>query len=265
MKEFCDGRWETEQGRQTEKKRESERSSEFQHTRDLINARPNKGLVVSSRVEKLDLPLLLHARHSTLSTASHLRNTFTTILDARSESSVTTSRPLRYQLPRHWCNRDSSSTPSDIYPTYRWLAHLPGQQTQIRAWERVRWVSAIWWVPSVYLKARNHLTRISRVVLNRSVTSLSDRSVTRSPTGSIRTIGSIDSSTSMRSGSGSASTVFVPPLDSIADIDDLQSRLDPASSLLFFAHLRLLQLITLELRMTRLSQIKAIYTPEILT
>ncbi|OBZ76666.1 hypothetical protein A0H81_03305 [Grifola frondosa] len=64
--------------------------------------------------------------------------------------------------------------------------------------ERVRWVSAIW------------------EVLDRAV-SIPDRSVTRSPTGSIRTIRSMTSATSSQSGSGSgsASTIYVPPLDSI--------------------------------------------------
>jgi hypothetical protein len=47
-------------------------------------------------------------------------------------------------------------------------------------------------------------------------------SVTRSPTGSIRTILSIDSSSS-QSSNGSRSTVFVPPLSTLFDISDFQS------------------------------------------
>ncbi|EPQ51904.1 hypothetical protein GLOTRDRAFT_140838 [Gloeophyllum trabeum ATCC 11539] len=71
--------------------------------------------------------------------------------------------------------------------------------------ERVRWVSAIW------------------EALDRSVT-IPDRSATGSPTGSIRTIRSMTSTnTESATGSGSASTVFVPPLDSIPDLSDLQS------------------------------------------
>jgi hypothetical protein len=47
-------------------------------------------------------------------------------------------------------------------------------------------------------------------------------SVTRSPTGSIRTILSIDSNSS-QSSNGSRSTVFVPPLSTLPDISDFQS------------------------------------------
>ncbi|OSD01052.1 hypothetical protein PYCCODRAFT_1436831 [Trametes coccinea BRFM310] len=70
--------------------------------------------------------------------------------------------------------------------------------------ERVRWVSAIW------------------EVLDRAV-SIPDRSSTRSPTGSIRTIRSISSTATSQSGtdSGSASTVYVPPLDELSDIQSL--------------------------------------------
>jgi hypothetical protein len=46
--------------------------------------------------------------------------------------------------------------------------------------------------------------------------------VTRSPTGSIRTILSIDSSSS-QSSNGSCSAVFVPPLSTLPDISDFQS------------------------------------------
>ncbi|EIN14499.1 hypothetical protein PUNSTDRAFT_140778, partial [Punctularia strigosozonata HHB-11173 SS5] len=76
--------------------------------------------------------------------------------------------------------------------------------------ERVRWVSAIW------------------EALDRAVT-IPDRSVSGSPTGSIRTIRSMASTASRQSGSqaasgsGSASTVFVPPTDTIPDLSDLQS------------------------------------------
>ncbi|KAI0649912.1 hypothetical protein C8Q79DRAFT_355651 [Trametes meyenii] len=68
--------------------------------------------------------------------------------------------------------------------------------------ERVRWVSAIW------------------EVLDRAV-SIPDRSSTRSPTGSIRTIRSISSTATSQSGSGSASTVYVPPLDELSEIQSL--------------------------------------------
>ncbi|KAA1474371.1 hypothetical protein DENSPDRAFT_882747 [Dentipellis sp. KUC8613] len=70
--------------------------------------------------------------------------------------------------------------------------------------ERVRWVSAIW------------------EALDRSVT-IPDRSETQSPTGSMRTIRSMTSSTHSGSGSGSASTTFVPPMDSIPDLSDFYS------------------------------------------
>ncbi|KAI0752741.1 hypothetical protein C8Q80DRAFT_472567 [Daedaleopsis nitida] len=68
--------------------------------------------------------------------------------------------------------------------------------------ERVRWVSAIW------------------EVLDRAIT-IPDRSSTRSPTGSIRTIQSISSTATSNSGTGSASTVYVPPLDELSDIQSL--------------------------------------------
>ncbi|THH16604.1 hypothetical protein EW146_g4054 [Bondarzewia mesenterica] len=70
--------------------------------------------------------------------------------------------------------------------------------------ERVRWVSAIW------------------EALDRSVT-IPDRSETHSPTGSMRTIRSMTSSTHSTSASGSASTKFVPPMDTIPDISDFYS------------------------------------------
>ncbi|KAH9854566.1 hypothetical protein C2E23DRAFT_55009 [Lenzites betulinus] len=63
---------------------------------------------------------------------------------------------------------------------------------------------------------------INREVLDRAVT-IPDRSSTRSPTGSIRTIRSISSTGTSQSGSasGSASTVYVPPLDEMSDIQSL--------------------------------------------
>ena len=51
--------------------------------------------------------------------------------------------------------------------------------------------------------------------------SIPDRSSTRSPTGSIRTIQSISSTATSQSGTGSASTVYVPPLDELSDIQSL--------------------------------------------
>ncbi|KAH9972889.1 hypothetical protein BGW80DRAFT_1560888 [Lactifluus volemus] len=72
--------------------------------------------------------------------------------------------------------------------------------------ERVRWVSAIW------------------EVLDRSVT-VPDRSETQSPTSSMRTIQSIVSSSTHSSStvSGSRSTTFIPPVDTIPDLSDFQS------------------------------------------
>ena len=46
-----------------------------------------------------------------------------------------------------------------------------------------------------------------------------DRSQTRSPTGSVRTVGSI--STVNSNASGSSSTRFMPPMDTIPDLPDL--------------------------------------------
>ncbi|KAH9954500.1 hypothetical protein BGW80DRAFT_415650 [Lactifluus volemus] len=70
----------------------------------------------------------------------------------------------------------------------------------------VRWVSTIW------------------DVLDRSVT-VPDRSETQSPTSSMRTIQSIMSSSTNSSSmvSGSRSTTFVPPVDTIPDLSDFQS------------------------------------------
>jgi hypothetical protein len=89
--------------------------------------------------------------------------------------------------------------------------------------ERVRWVSAIWYVPRCfYHYCQAH--RAFREVLDRSVT-VPDRSETQSPTGSMRTIRSVASaSTHSGSGvSGSRSTTFLPPMDSIPDLSDFQS------------------------------------------
>ncbi|OBZ68826.1 hypothetical protein A0H81_10987 [Grifola frondosa] len=71
---------------------------------------------------------------------------------------------------------------------------------------RVRGVSVIW-------EALDHAV------------SIPDRSATRLPKGSIRTIRSMTSATSSQSGygSGSASTIYVPALDSIPDLFDIQS------------------------------------------
>ncbi|RDX52641.1 hypothetical protein OH76DRAFT_1554302 [Lentinus brumalis] len=68
--------------------------------------------------------------------------------------------------------------------------------------ERVRWVSAIW------------------EVLDRAIT-IPDRSTSGSPTGSIRTIQSITSTATSQSGTGSRSTIYVPPLDEMSDIQSL--------------------------------------------
>ncbi|KAI6145311.1 hypothetical protein BKA82DRAFT_4312648 [Pisolithus tinctorius] len=76
--------------------------------------------------------------------------------------------------------------------------------------ERVRWVSAIW------------------EALDRSVT-LPNRSEPGSPTGSIRTIRSITSTSASGSTSGSASTVFVPPLHTIPSVSDLSDSLSTGS------------------------------------
>ena len=65
---------------------------------------------------------------------------------------------------------------------------------------------------------------VFREVLDRSVT-VPDRSETQSPTGSMRTIRSM-ASTSTHSGSavsGSRSTTFLPPMESIPDFSDFQS------------------------------------------
>ncbi|PCH37434.1 hypothetical protein WOLCODRAFT_158154 [Wolfiporia cocos MD-104 SS10] len=70
--------------------------------------------------------------------------------------------------------------------------------------ERVRWVSAIW------------------DVLDRAV-SIPDRSMSGSPTNSVRTGRSFTSTATSESGNGSASTRYMPLLENIPDISDLQS------------------------------------------
>ncbi|CAA7269900.1 unnamed protein product [Cyclocybe aegerita] len=70
--------------------------------------------------------------------------------------------------------------------------------------ERQKWVNRLW------------------EAVNRPLVVPNSVSVTRSPTGSIRTILSINSSSSTSS-NGSRSTVFVPPLSSLPDISDFQS------------------------------------------
>ncbi|KAF8128709.1 hypothetical protein EV363DRAFT_412554 [Boletus edulis] len=78
--------------------------------------------------------------------------------------------------------------------------------------QRVRWVGAIW------------------DALDRSVT-LPSRSEPGSPTGSIGTIRTMTSTTSaFGSGSGSASTVFVPPLHTIPSLSDLHTFSDSSST-----------------------------------
>ena len=88
--------------------------------------------------------------------------------------------------------------------------------------ERVRWVSAIWYVLliSVILLAHD----VFREVLDRSVT-VPDRSETQSPTGSMRTIRSMASASTNSSSavSGSRSTTFLPPMDTMPDLSDFQS------------------------------------------
>ena len=88
--------------------------------------------------------------------------------------------------------------------------------------ERVRWVSAIWCVSfmSAILLAHD----VFREVLDRSVT-VSDRSETQSPTESMRTIRSMASASTNSSSavSGSRSTTFLPPMDTIHEISDPQS------------------------------------------
>ena len=64
-----------------------------------------------------------------------------------------------------------------------------------------------------------------REAVNRPVSAPNTSSLTRSPTGSIRTILSIDSRTSRSSSSstGSRSTVYVPPMSTLTDIPDFRS------------------------------------------
>ncbi|KAG6841362.1 hypothetical protein C0991_011905 [Blastosporella zonata] len=79
--------------------------------------------------------------------------------------------------------------------------------------ERQRWVTRLW------------------ESVNRPIAMPDSSSVTRSPTGSIRTILSIDSRSSASStASGSRSTVYVPPLRSLPSIPDFSSNVSSRSS-----------------------------------
>lgn len=71
-----------------------------------------------------------------------------------------------------------------------------------------------------------------REAVNRPI-SVSDSQLTRSPTGSVRTMLSVDSRSSTTS-IGSRSTVFVPPLNSIPDIADFTSESSPLTRHLSF-------------------------------
>ncbi|KAG5645171.1 hypothetical protein DXG03_006795 [Asterophora parasitica] len=77
--------------------------------------------------------------------------------------------------------------------------------------ERQKWVNRLW------------------EAVNRPIAMPDSSSVTRSPTGSIRTILSIDSRTSTSS-TGSRSTVYVPPLRSLPSIPDFASNVSSTSS-----------------------------------
>ncbi|KAG6890494.1 hypothetical protein C0992_000986 [Termitomyces sp. T32_za158] len=77
--------------------------------------------------------------------------------------------------------------------------------------ERQRWVNRLW------------------ESVNRPVVMPDSSSVTRSPTGSIRTILSIDSRSSVTS-TGSRSTVYIPPLSSLPSIPDFSSNASLRSS-----------------------------------
>ncbi|KAG5637894.1 hypothetical protein H0H81_002779 [Sphagnurus paluster] len=77
--------------------------------------------------------------------------------------------------------------------------------------ERQKWVNRLW------------------EAVNRPVILPDSSSVTRSPTGSIRTILSIDSRTSVSS-TGSRSTVYVPPLRTLPSIPDFSSNVSSTSS-----------------------------------
>ncbi|KAF9557793.1 hypothetical protein CPC08DRAFT_764341 [Agrocybe pediades] len=88
--------------------------------------------------------------------------------------------------------------------------------------ERQKWVNRLW------------------ETVNRPIVVPDSVSVTRSPTGSIRTIMSV-SSTSSTSSAGSRSTFFVPPLSSLPDISDFNSHtsgLSRQSSIISSHHTR---------------------------
>ena len=87
--------------------------------------------------------------------------------------------------------------------------------------ERVRWVSTIWYVLLVPIILLAHNVHIE--VLDRSVT-VPNRSETQSPTDSMRTIQSMASASTNSSSvvSGSCSTTFLPPMESMLDMFDFQ-------------------------------------------
>ena len=90
--------------------------------------------------------------------------------------------------------------------------------------ERQKWVNRLWCVTVTFVvhKTLTFFFFSYREAVNRPVAMPESSSITRSPTGSIRTILSIDSRSS-NSSVGSRSTVFVPPLSSLPDISDVQS------------------------------------------
>lgn len=105
--------------------------------------------------------------------------------------------------------------------------------------ERRKWVNRLWLVFLFFVSFIIADVDIGyREAVNRPVAVPDSVSVTRSPTGSIRTILSMDSSVS-RVSSGSRSTVFVPPLSTLPDISDFHSStsgLSRQSSLLSSYH-----------------------------
>ena len=95
----------------------------------------------------------------------------------------------------------------------------------------MRWVSAIWYVLLVPIILLTH--DVHREVLNRSVT-VPDRSETQSSMGSVRTIRSMVSASTNSSSafSGSRSTTFLPPKDTMPDISDWNRRCAPVLSMM---------------------------------
>lgn len=103
--------------------------------------------------------------------------------------------------------------------------------------ERQRWVTRIWYVEIKHIFAGANVSSLdSREAINspRTVVSIpsiaSPQTRSRSPTASIRTILSIDSRSSRSSGTGSRSTVFVPPLSEVPDIDDFYATQSDSSA-----------------------------------